>query len=444
MKIYPDTKIYILAPGNYSSGGPESLHQLCSQLLNCNVKACMYYVPSIPKIFNPDNPVHENFTKYHLPYVLEVEDDKRNIIIIPESLVEYHYRTKKIRRVLWWLSVNIYIRTIRDLMNKRFLDPLSEPMPKFFYFYRKDEGIDHWTQSEYVRQFLELNGVKNSTDIETPMSHNFLSQAAHIDLSKKENIVAFNPKKDPEIAKRIITEASDIDWRRIENMTPEEVQTLLTKAKVYMDFGYFPGRERLPREAALLGCVVITGKRGASGNDIDVNIPAEFKFDTDTLNPKQVVEKIRDVFENFSTAHESQKAFRDKEINAPKVFKSKVVEYFEIKELPLPSVAFVQGVSEESLLLAKGLLKNNFKPSFIIDDEMALTESDKRIFREQGRNYLRLDNELIEIVTRDDAKFLYLEGRIKKFALLEPSDAELDAMKDFYGADVGDLLIFSL
>lgn len=446
MKIYPDTKVYILAPANYSSGGPESLHQLCSQLLNCNLDACMYYVPSIPKIFKPENPVPASYTKYHLPYVLEVEDAEKNILIVPESLVEYHYRTEKIRRVIWWLSVNIYIRTIRDLMDKYFLNPLAEPMPKFFYFHKGDETFEHWGQSEYVREFLELNGVENATSIETPMSHNFLSQAKHIDFSAKENIVVFNPKKDTEIAKKIMAVDPDINYQRIENMTPEEVQTLLAKAKVYMDFGYFPGRERLPREAALSGCVVITGKRGAAANDIDVNIPAEFKFDTSNFNPKQVAEKIREVFKDFSTAYEEQKAFRDKELNAPKVFKAKVAEYFEIKELPPPSVAFIQGVSEESLLLAQGLLNSkDCKPSFIIDDVMACTENpDERIIREQNRNYLRLDDNLIEVITHDDAKFLYLEGRIKKFALLEPTDAELDEIKDFYGADVDDLMIFSL
>lgn len=446
MKIYPNTKVYVLAPGNYSSGGPESLHQLCSQLINCNINALMYYVCSNPKRFRADNPVHENLTKYHLPYTLELEDEEQNIVIIPEAFSKYLYCTKKIRRVLWWLSVDIYIKGLRDLMEKQFSNPLAEPMPKFFYFYREGEDIEHWGQSEYVRQFLELNGIEGSTNIETPMSHTFLSQAEHIDLSQKENIVAFNPKKDTEIAEKIIAAAPDIDWRRIQDMTPEEVRALLTKMKVYMDFGNFPGRERLPREAALSGCVVITGRRGAAANDIDVNIPDEFKFDTNTLDAKQVVKKIREVFEDFSAAYESQKAFRDKELNALNVFKAKIAEYFEIKEMPLPCVAFVQGVSEESLLLAQGLFNHKeFKPSFIIDDEMASTEcSDERIIREQNRNYLRLNDELIEIVTRDDAKFLHLEGRINKFALLEPSVAELAEVKDFYSVTSDDLLIFSL
>ena len=97
-------------------------------------------------------------------------------------------------------------------------------------------------------------------------------------------------------------------------------------------------------------------------------------------------------------------------------------------------------------LIGSSSKSKSIVPSFIVDDVMSTAGAAKvaegLIFREQNRNYLRLDDKLIEIVTRDDAKFLYLEGRIKKFALLEPSEAELDAMKDFYGADDADILIF--
>lgn len=36
--------------------------------------------------------------------------------------------------------------------------------------------------------------------------------------------------------------------------------------------------DRLPREAALAGCVVLTNREGAAGFDEDVPLPSEFKF----------------------------------------------------------------------------------------------------------------------------------------------------------------------
>lgn len=46
----------------------------------------------------------------------------------------------------------------------------------------------------------------------------------------------------------------------------------------YIDFGPHPGMDRLPREAALAGCVVITNREGAANFDDDVPLPSEFKF----------------------------------------------------------------------------------------------------------------------------------------------------------------------
>ena len=67
--------------------------------------------------------------------------------------------------------------------------------------------------------------------------------------------------------------------------------------------------------------------------------------------------------------------------------------------------------------------------------------SDKFILREQNRNFFNFGIGFAEVITRDDAKFLYQEGRIKKFALLEPTDAELDDLKNFYGANDDDIII---
>jgi len=84
-------------------------------------------------------------------------------------------------------------------------------------------------------------------------------------------------------------------------------------------------------------------------------------------------------------------------------------------------------------------------PKFIVDDKAASAKkvAGEVLLREQNRNFLRVGENLIEIITRDDAKFLYQEGRIKKFALLEPTDAELDDLQNFYEPDINDILVFN-
>ena len=447
MKLYPDSKVYISCPGNLKTGGPESLYQLASTLLSLGVPTYMIYGASIMAQFNPQDPVHDAYKKYHVPYVTSVENNPKNIVIITEAIIVQD--ENKLRRVIWWMSVNNYIKKIWMEFFPLLENPLAAPLSKIFNafeVYHEDKNVEHWFKSEYARQFLELNGVPADKlrYVEAYANRLFLSRAAQIDLSAKKNIVAFNPRKDFEIIQKLIKLTPDIDWRPIENMTTEQVQELLASAKIYIDLGEHPGKDRLPREAILSGCMVITGRRGAAGNDVDYNLPAEFKFDERENTPRDILEKIRAVFENFEQAHAAQKSFRERELNAQKDFIAQVIDAFEIKNFPPPTVAFTQGFGEKSFLLAQKFSgRKDFVPRFIVDDEAASEKFyDELVWRDCNRNFLLGEEPLLEIITRDDAKFLYQEGRIKKFALLEPTADELDALKNFYGADDSELLLF--
>lgn len=444
MKLYPNSKVYILCPGNLNTGGPESLHQLASVLISFGVETYMVYANLATIPFDKENPVHDAYKKYHVPYTYEFENNPRNVVIIPETITAFD--SINLRRVIWWMSVDNYLKNVINNVKGHLANPLASPVPKFFTFDKADRSIEHWGQSEYVRQFLRLNGVTNIRTVETHMSQTFLT--AKVDLSAKKNIVAFNPRKGFEVTQQLIKLEPDLDWRPIMNMTRTQVQELLAQAKVYIDFGEFPGRERLPREAILSGCVVITGKRGASANDVDINIPAEFKFSLDDSVPYQVIVKIQEVFEDFDTAYAKQKAFRDRERNAQKTFVEEVTQAFGIKKTSRGVVSLLQAFGDKGSLLFERLKKESLTPGFIVDDMMSTAEmaelSEGLIVREQNRNYLRDGKNLIEIISRDDAKFLYLEGRIKSFVLLEPSDAELSELENFYGAKDEDKLILNL
>lgn len=443
MKLYPDSKVYILCPANLKTGGPESLHQLASVLISFGIKTYMAYLQLSGVSFDKEDPVHDAYKKYHVPYTYDLEGNTKNVVVVPETITSHE--VGKIRRILWWMSVDNYLKNVKNVMKGQLSNPLAYPVPKFFTFDKADKSIEHWGQSEYVRQFLRLNGITDIKTVETHMSQTFLSHAAKVDLTAKKNIVAFNPLKGFDITQQLIKLEPEINWKPIMNMTPAQVQELLTQAKVYIDFGEFPGRERLPREAILSGCVVITGKRGASANDVDINIPAEFKFGLNDTKPYAVIKKIQEVFDDFATAYDKQKAFRDKEIHAQETFVEEVAQAFGIRKTKRGTIALTQGFGDVTSLLIERLKKESLIPGFIVDDVMSTEEmaklSNGLIIREQNRNYLLDGQKLIEIITRDDAKFLYQEGRIKNFALLNPSDVELAEVKDFYEANDVDILI---
>jgi len=73
-----------------------------------------------------------------------------------------------------------------------------------------------------------------------------------------------------------------------DRISPEEVTTLLHRAKIYIDFGPHPGMDRLPREAAIANCIVITNRSGAARYEEDVPIPSIYKvgpkFDVDEIH----------------------------------------------------------------------------------------------------------------------------------------------------------------
>ncbi|MGB9794733.1 hypothetical protein [Caldisericum exile] len=343
VKIYNTTKIYIACPANYASGGPELLHQLGYHFINdLNVPAFMYY-------YNFDNskfktPVHPEYEFYNVPYTLEIseeEDIEKNILIVPEILsgLSLLPKYKNIRKGVWFLSVdNYYFSRIakKDFFFQRALNKLMRlfhkpPLFDIFsennlnklakkYDYRHDQLLKladfYITNSNRgMNWFKDLNPLYFLSEYLNP---EFLK--IQTDLSKKENIIAYNPKKGFSFTKKIISSARNIKFVPLINMSREEVIKALQKAKVYIDFGNHPGKDRLPREAAILGCCVITGKRGSAAFFEDVPIPDEYKFEDREENIPKIIEKIRDCFENFKERYKDFDYYRQVIKNEPQKF----------------------------------------------------------------------------------------------------------------------------
>ncbi len=449
MKIYPDTKIYMVCPANIHSGGPELCHQLVSQLVQFGVNAYIFYLEADRGNFNSENPVDDFYKKYHCPYVLQIEDEPQNILIMNETGNWLYSAFKNVRKIFWWMSVDNYLQNMSTFFSQRMANPLAEPMPKFFYF--QNDETEHWVQSEYARQFLELNGVPATKvySVEDYLNQTFWINAGNIDLSEKQDIIVFNPLKGLDVTKKLVDMGPNIYWAPIRNMTPAEVQDLLAASKVYIDFGNHPGKDRIPREAALSGCVVITGKRGAAANDIDINIPDEFKFGETDEDLPRIMEKIFDVFENFGVNYLKQEEYRKRILDDKARFAREVAAAFNITPPERQPFAVVQGLSEKGLNFINMLLTQNIIPNFIIDD----TFCDMRNFEDNGviktsnnTNYFILPNLPgygIMIISSEDAKFLYNEGRIKKFALLTPTDEEIESAFETFDPAREDLLVFN-
>jgi len=345
IEVYKNSKIFVACPANVSTGGPELLHQLVYHLReDLSIGSFMYYYNFDENKFK--NPVHREYEKYDNPYVTklnEIEDSKKNIIIVPEiqegiNLLQHF---KNIRKGVWFLSVdNYYLSKLRkkDFFIPRAINKITkfffgEPLINFDinskeilkklvekYDYTKDpllKKIDFYLFQSYysINHFKNLEHKYYLSDY---LNKDFLK--IETDLSNKEDIVAFNPKKGFSYTKKIISSAKDIKFVPLINMSRDEVIKTLQKAKVYIDFGNHPGKDRIPREAAILGCCVITGKRGSASFFEDVPITNEYKFEDREENIPKIVDKIKDCFENFEDRYKDFEYYRQIIKNEPQKF----------------------------------------------------------------------------------------------------------------------------
>lgn len=342
IKIFKNTKVYILLHTKEASGGSELLHQFVYNLrTHLHIDAYIFYPYDI------SNPIHPFYINYNNPLIYEIEDKSSNILIYPEAywILPIVSNYTNIKKVMWWLSVdNFYLSFIFHSKKNLFL-PKAINKLTFLIFRKKIFDITslvykkieknqldlnefktirdtdyHLVQSYYAMKHLEEKGIEKNKIfyLSDYLNEKFLK--VQTDLSRKQNIVVYNPKKGYNFTKKIIKRTKDIEFVPIINMTRQQVVETLQKAKVYIDFGNHPGKDRIPREAAILGCCVITGKRGSAAFYEDVSIPEEYKFDERDENIPEIINKIRDCFENFDERYKDFDHYREVIKNEPQKF----------------------------------------------------------------------------------------------------------------------------
>ena len=195
----------------------------------------------------------------------------------------------------------------------------------YVYNFLKDINL-HLVQSKYAENHLRKLGIINIDYLSDYLNTNFLLQ--DFDIDKKENIVLYNPSKGYYFTYKIIKNAPNLKFIPIKNLSRNEVIELLKKSKVYIDFGNHPGKDRLPREAAILGCCVITGKRGSAAFFEDVPIPYEYKFEDRIENIPKIIKKIEECLEKYEEKYKDFDYYRSVIKNEPKKFEEDLKKIF--------------------------------------------------------------------------------------------------------------------
>jgi hypothetical protein len=315
-----EKKIVVCCP-HAITGGPELLHQLVHELREIGRNAHIAYYP-----FEQTFDCPEPYKKYNAPQAPLI-DEPDTFVLVPESATWILKRLNKAKVGVWWLSVDNYFlaqhqSVVKDIYH-RYRSLVRGRVPLY-----RMRHLFHYTQSHYAKAFLEKVDI-SSTLLTDYLGSDHLIQPFARGMKVKEDIVAFNPKKGQKQIKALIKAYPKTRFVPIQDMTPKQVAELLGRAKVYVDFGHHPGKDRPPREAAMAGCCVITGLVGSARYGEDVAIPDKYKLDDrrgDYI--KEFGRLVDEIFGDFDRHAKDFDGYRSRILAEPETFRRQVAEIF--------------------------------------------------------------------------------------------------------------------
>lgn len=312
IKINSDGLIYVLCPENVVTGGTELAHQLVDYLRNNSKEAYLVYFEKKELKISDKQIIPENFQSYNIKNTSSIIDSEKNILVIPEAFLGWAYNLTNIQMIYWWMSVDNFYKNadIREylffsknvfdiamLMGSRLKNRIKLFNGVFLKKIKaKQNNSLHVFQSVYAEQHLLKENIFEILPLSDYINTEFISTDS---ATTKENIVLYNPSKGLKFTKKIIAKLPKVTFVPLKGLTRSELNSYLKRAKLYIDFGEHPGKDRLPREAAINNCCVITGSRGSSRFFLDVPIYSKYKFKNRNSEISSISKLILDILENY-------------------------------------------------------------------------------------------------------------------------------------------------
>lgn len=342
LRFYENTKIYVHCPAGIVTGGAELLHQLVSFLREHGRDAYIVYFGEL------EHSVPSDYSKYTIATTDKIEDVECNIEVFYEGIFDVVARFKNTQKFLWWISVDNFFYCAQAYLNPFDLYRFDAKLGRHWIWKRLKRSIkrmeNHFKnllsiqqlvemnvvcgyQAEYIQYFLINKGFREVVPLKDYIN---TDHCQSFDVSQKEDIVLYNPSKGYEYTQQLIALAPDIQWVPLRGFTRAQLKDVMQRAKLYIDFGYHPGKDRLPRECAMNGCCIITGKRGSAGFFEDVSIQNEYKFEDVVADKEEIICKVRYVLANYTQAINDYKYYRNVISTEKEEFEKQICKVFEI------------------------------------------------------------------------------------------------------------------
>jgi len=234
---------YVVCPGGVRTGGPEALHQLVHELRSLKHDAFIHYVGSEQK--------PSEYDCYDTPQAtpLDVED---NLVVVPEIWPNMTSGYTRADIAVWWLSP----RGIFDVMR----------LPRFY------NECHHLAQCWATFRQLEDHSPRHLdvlTDYLNPEHFKKRPPGA------RTPRVIWNPGRRGTRMDELLG-APGIEYLALEGMSQAEIIEAMETSMVYLDLSVHMAKDRMPREAAIHGCIVLALGINAMAERGDHAMPWEF------------------------------------------------------------------------------------------------------------------------------------------------------------------------
>lgn len=320
LKIGGNGIIYVVCPAHIVTGGAEAVHQLVDKLRKVGHDARIVVTPRV------DNPTLIQYRYYDVKFSVNIEDDHNNLLITTEVNPAVLARYCHIQKALWWLSVDNH-QNLRDQFD--FADP-------------RNLEVVHLVQSFYAERFLQGQGVTSVYRVTDYLHPDYL----YLKRGAKLNLIVYTPVKGSEAyVDRLRRLDSTLSWIPLQGMIRKLHAQTLRQAKVYVDFGSHPGKDRQPREAVANGCCVLVGLRGSACFNEDLPIPLRYKFDLEAFDEEAIIATIKRCLQSHEECYREFSDYANIVKNEERVFEREVVNLVGFRPSRQTARIFIIGVN---------------------------------------------------------------------------------------------------
>lgn len=315
-------KIIIVAP-IFVTGGVEALCQLCVELNGCGFPAKILWIhdPAELKRQFVDNfsilagqsfdyaPVAYK-KKYSIDYVKEKTVlNSSTLVIVPEIWVPLLPLFGVAKKGIYWLSIDNFLSRYRHQHE----------------LIQKIVTCVNFSDAPWISKQILQWGIKSFL-VEAPISLEYFKNISQE--IRMNNQIVYNPIKGAALSQLFMSNYLNYEYVPLQNLDQKGVIAALDHAKIYIDFGHFPGKDRIPREALMRGCIIFIHNVGCATDYESFPIDNFFRFSTEDVSNGVLRDKIDYALAHYEELYAQQNVARDIIKNEYRNFQQQITKVF--------------------------------------------------------------------------------------------------------------------